>query len=75
MTLIQDQLRDRTRQRHRAHLEPADEIEIVVLQRLVGQFREQPALRDRAWSLQLKIEIALATRARVISPRPTIACE
>ena len=51
MALDPGQLRDRAGERHRAHLEPADIIEPVVLQRLDRSVRPAaPRLRDRAWS-------------------------
>ena len=59
------QLRDRARQRDRAHFQPADEIEVVVLQRLIGQLRQQRrAFGIEHGRLEVEVEIALAARSQ-----------
>ena len=59
------ELRDRAGQRHRAHFQPADEVEIVVLQRLIGQFGQQRrAFGIEHGRLEVEIEIALAARGQ-----------
>src|SRR5207253_7082250 len=61
MTLDPGELRDRTRQRNGPHLKPSDEVELVVLQRIVGQLGEQRrALGVEHGRLEIEIEIALA---------------
>ena len=56
---------DRARQRHRAHLESADIVEGVILQRLEGQFREQrSAFGIEHGRLEIEIEVALAARSQ-----------
>jgi hypothetical protein len=55
-------LSDRARERDRAHFQPADEIEPVVLQRLIGEFREQRGpLGVEHRRLEIEIKIAFAT--------------
>ncbi len=61
----------RAGERHRAHLEAADKIEIVVLQRLTGELGEQRvAFRVEHGRLEVEVEIALAAGPGVTSPRP-----
>ena len=43
MTLEPGELGDRAGKRDRAHLQPADIVEAVVLERLIGQFGQQAA--------------------------------
>jgi hypothetical protein len=65
MALDPGQLRDRAGQRHRAHLEAADIIEIVVFQRLESQLREQCcALGIQHGRLEIEVKIALAPRGQ-----------
>ena len=65
MTLEPGQLRDRAGQRHRAHFQSADVIELVVLQRLIGQFRQQcRTLGVEHGRLEVEIEVALAARGQ-----------
>src|SRR5439155_4541974 len=57
-------LRDRAGERDRPHFQPADEIELVVPQRLIGEFGEQrSALGVEHGRLKVEIEIALAARS------------
>ena len=65
MALEPGQLRDRAGQRHRAHLQAADVIEAVVLQRVKGQLREQRgAFGIEHGGLEVEVEIALAARGQ-----------
>src|SRR5258707_19999 len=63
MTLHPGERREGAGERHRDHLRSADEIEFVVLQRLIGQFgKQRRPLGVEHGRLQVEIEIALAAR-------------
>ena len=65
MALDPGELRDRAGERHRAHFQSADIIEVVVLQRIEGQFRQQRrAFGVEHGRLEIEIEIALAARGQ-----------
>ena len=65
MALEPGQLRDGAGQRHRAHLQATDVIQLVVLQRLIGQFRQQcRALGVEHGRLEVEVEVALAARGQ-----------
>ena len=62
MALDPGELRNRSGERHRAHLESANIIEAIVLERVIGQFRQQGgALGIEHGGLEIEVEIALAS--------------
>ena len=63
LSLDEAQLRDRARDRHRAHFKAADIIDVVVGKRIESQLGEQRrAFRIEHGRLEIEIEVALAAR-------------
>jgi len=64
------------RQRHCAHFQPADEIEVVVLQRFIGEFGQQRGTFGvEHGRLEVEVEVALAARGQrdLAAPERTLA--